>query len=765
MRLRAIREQEKKIAKEIGQQTKQLSVEEAIIMEKELMIQEYQKKQLLKQELERKKEELLAKLDEAKVKYTIEQQQEEERNRQSMIRQEQIRNRQAMREKEAMTNFRKKKAEVDLKSKEEAARKEVLREAEQRRAEQIRREFQLSKKPEKIDPVDDKKGLIPFKVVIENFKYTNNRIEEPPETEEEKELRLAKEREAQLQKEEIQRRVDARAKSALRRLQQEKEMEAMTKEVQQEKIEKNLNRLKPSDVKNKNRMVFNDDLLEKLFLEFITDEERVFTSKNFATKYTEKCYWKSYPDKKDFEAKFKSRIEPAQAESQIEQPSFSLTYSQAIDGQEDLDLSSSIANVNRVEQPFNQSNGIDRSLVQPIEASEDAIDYTATLPDQTYDIGEDDLTASLENIDLKRFIDEQEKFLKKLNRENDVIRQEIKEYDSSFEKDKQDELDEEKPSQQNSKSQDSSSRGPNKFISFRNFQEESQEKRGKNDRNDKNSSDAKNSNTVSKSIHSKHSLNSISSESDNEQEEVQIEDDDEEDPVPVSKIPVKHTRSGKDKDIDPKMQKTVKIDRNAKTNQNSKSDGGLKPGKSNNYGGSIGHPLGEIEERIEEEDISEASNYYGNKDRLMKESHSEKVNIRQFISNQVQTGPSPLTSKKEEQVTSKPSQPKSEYIRNFMKDFDISISDDDSSDEEIPKFQSSVVRIGKAVPIGSKAKAAEKPLIKSQPIDSEQDKGLVNKKDEEDELKVQKDKEALKKLRDRRMQYKPNLPPSKKQKA
>lgn len=761
MRLRAIREQEKKIAKEIGQQTKQLSIEETIIMEKELMIQEYQKKQMLKQELERKKEELLAKLDEAKVRYTLEQQQEQERARQAIVRQQQLRNRQAEREKETISHFRKKKAEVDHKNQEEAARKEALREAEQKRAEQIRREFQLSTKPEKIDPIDDKKGLVPFKVVIENFKYTNNRIEEPKETEEEKEIRLIKEREAQLQKEEVQRRVDTRAKSALRRLQQEKEMEAMAKEIQQEKIEKNLSRLKPSDARNKNRMVFNDDLLEKLFLEFINEEDRIFTSKNFATKYTEKCYWKSYPDKKDFEAKFKSRFEPNLAESQVEQPSFSLTYSQAIEGHEDLDLSSEIANGVPIEQRINQTTEIDRTPGQPVESSREDIEYTATLDDQTYDVAEEDLTASLENIDLRRFIDEQEQFLKKLNRENDVIRQEIKDYDSSFEKDKQDELADEKPNLPNSKSQDSSTSGHNKFISFRNFQEEAQDKGGKNTATNKSLSNPKNSITGSNSVHSKHSLNSISSECDDEQNGDQIEE--EEESIPRSKLPIKNTGSRKDKEDDPKMQKTVKIGRKAKSNPTATGNSELKSANNNNYGGFIGHPLGEIEERVEEEDLSEASNYYGHKERL-KENQSEKVSIRQFISNQVQPGSTQFSSKKEDQPTPKPVQPRSEYIRNFMKDFDISISDDDSSDDDTPKFQSSVVRIGKAVPIGANSKVADKPSAKSKPINQEQDKLLANKKNEDEDEKAEKDKEALKKLRDRRMQYKPSLPPPKKQK-
>jgi hypothetical protein len=49
--LRAIREQEKKIAKEVSQQTKKASIEESILKEKELMIQEYHQKQFIKQEL------------------------------------------------------------------------------------------------------------------------------------------------------------------------------------------------------------------------------------------------------------------------------------------------------------------------------------------------------------------------------------------------------------------------------------------------------------------------------------------------------------------------------------------------------------------------------------------------------------------------------------------------------------------------------------------------------------------------------------------
>ena len=121
-------------------------------------------------------------------------------------------------------------------------------------------------------------------------------------------------------------------------------------------------------------------------------------------------------------------------------------------------------------------------------------------------------------------IDEQERFLKKLNKENNINKQEVKESDSSFEHNQDDIEEPNHLAPYIDKSSEIQNNPSNKFVSFRNLNDNQQDKNSKLSKLTHNSShelqkgsnSSGNSKSEFVSLQFKHSLNSVNSERDDE---------------------------------------------------------------------------------------------------------------------------------------------------------------------------------------------------------------------------------------------------------
>lgn len=401
-----IRQQERRLAKTLVKAAAS-HAKDTDIFRKEVEVQmQFQEQQRRKMELLERKAELLRQMDEQEARFAQEKLAEEEQKQAAMLRKVEQANNERVRAKtaaEKLISTKKRQAELE----EMAAReRETVRLAELDRAKRMV-ELQKTRKPTETFAAETnprlKRGPKP-----EDFAHTNLRVdgfkvenEEVCELEEKEEDFRTPVVPKKVFSPEMIAKTTARAKEVFKQAVKTKAEDKRAAEERTERIAQNLEGLREAAKGNRNLLVFKEDQLAEMFAEFMAEEPAKLVKVDVESRERAQFYWTDFAARKQFMEEFGEHTDQPN-----DNKSVSFNYSVSDHGHrgQDSDLSSFEEKEEEAEEDEPPKNSFRKKAKE-----------------------------SDEPVDINKFISEQEEFIRNLSRKNECIREEIQSYEYSDE--------------------------------------------------------------------------------------------------------------------------------------------------------------------------------------------------------------------------------------------------------------------------------------------------------------------------------------------
>lgn len=404
-----IREQERRIARAVAK-TAEINAVQTKIFQKQKDVQSiFEEKQKTKMALIERRNELLRQMAEAEEQFEVEKAAQMEKEQAADQRRAQL---------ELMTKLHQKTAAERLlaakklkaeKEESDAKARERLREIELQRT---RKAVEIQKAKPVPEPIilESKKvgrGPKPEDFATTNFKITNGLNAYDSVTEDDMQFvpQPIAAQPPKVYSEEMLSRTKERAADHLKEFIRQREVEERQVAEKADKKARNLKDLRNAARKNRNLLVFKDEELTTIFTGFMSQTAPKFTKIDVESKGAVDFFWSDFPARKQFLQPAKS--DPHDRNNDGKSVSFHYSVSEA--GKNAEGQSSD-------ESSFNQE-----------------IQYDSQKSENEKEVEERSVEEDKAPVDIKKFISEQEEFLRRLNQKNNNIKEEIQTYEYSDE--------------------------------------------------------------------------------------------------------------------------------------------------------------------------------------------------------------------------------------------------------------------------------------------------------------------------------------------
>lgn len=404
-----IREQERRIARAIAKTAEVNAVQNKVFQKQKDIQAIYEEKQKTKMALIERRNELLRQMAEAEEQFEVEKAAQFEKQQAAEQRKTQLELLTKMHQKTAAERLLAAKKLKAEKEELEAKAREQLREIELQRT---RKAVEIQKAKPVTEPVvlESKRvgrGPKPEDFATTNFKVTNGLNAFDSVTDDDMQFvpQPVATQPPKVYSEEMLNRTKERAVDHLKEFIKSKEAEERQAAEKADKKYQNLKILRKAARKNRNLLVFKDDELTTIFHDFMNQNVSKFTKIDVESKGAVDFFWSDFPSRKQFLQPKKT--DPNDRNNDGKSVSFHYSVSDA--GKHPDDYSSD-------ESSFNEEvhDGEEKPNIEHEEEN-----------------------ASVDNdkapVDIKKFISEQEEFLRKLNQRNNNIKEEIQTYEYSDE--------------------------------------------------------------------------------------------------------------------------------------------------------------------------------------------------------------------------------------------------------------------------------------------------------------------------------------------